>query len=638
MAVTVVLLSVVLIGFVALSVDLGMLYNAKQELKRATIAAALAGATSLSQSGGAMEAAVAAAMLCAENNEVTKDGLTLLESDIVFGTWDAETEVFTPNEADVEAVHVVGRRVDGSSADGAVDLFFASIFGINSADITAEATAVMRPRDMAIVADLSNSHNNDSELRSLRNTQINLHAVWDGLFERGEWPGWSTTDEDAIRQSAGWGWGFFKRPGRGWGTKLDPDSTLYSPISDNGLVEMRYTALRTQREDWDPAASTDFAEMQLMLQAQGYSGDFETPGTEIWAILGDHLGSGPPGFRAMRFDNWANRVAIATGFAEWNSGIPGGRGEGNGEPQGSGNRVLGDDDDEMVWNNTIIGARTPDQMADIWREYTQDYMYRGNTTMVDGSEGGDPLFQFRIGIKTFLNFMLDRRPLASQTSEFAHSDAPQPMQAVREAVWALADTMTVEMNDLVSLEIYGTTARNEVPLTNDHDSVPRRLWDPATRDGMQAGHYDGYTNVGGGIRLGRLSLTGGNARPNATKVIILLTDGRPTAWDELEPPGPDGVPVEPDPDDPNTALPTQPGRLEIARQYAIQQAEWARNEGIRIFAVSVGVEPDDEFMQELARITNGRVFRAVGDIDTYSAALRLIFEQIATLRPVTLVQ
>ena len=597
-----------------------MLYNAKQELQRATMAAAIAGATALSQSGGATDAAVEAAMMCAEENNVTKNGLTLEEDDILFGTWDAEAEVFTPDESDVEAVRVVGRRVAGNSADGPVDLFFAAIFGIGSADITASATAVMRPRDMAIVADLSNSHNNDSELRHLRNTQINLWNVWDGLFDRGAWPGWSTTNDDAIRQSAGWGWGFFKRPGRGWGTPLDRET--YDPVTDNGLIQLKYT--RTQREDWDPASSTDYAEVQQMLQDQGYQGDFDTTGTEIWAILGDHLGSGPPRFRRLRFDNWANRVAVATGFAEWNSGITGG--------PGNGDQIL--DDDEMVWNGTLIGTRQPDEMETIWREYTQNYMAQGNTTMVNELGGGDAGFQWRIGIKTFLNFLLDRRPVFGETWEFANSDAPQPMQAVREAVWALADTMTIEMNDLVSLEIYGTTVRNEVPLSNDHYAVARRLWDPDTREGMQAGHYDGYTNMGGGIRLGRLSLTGVSARPNATKVMILLTDGNPTAWEELDPPGPGGVPVG----DPETALDTQPDRLEMARQYAIQQAEWARDEGIRIFAVSVGVDPDEGFMQEIADITDGRSFHAEGDIDAYSAALKSIFEQIAILRPVTLVQ
>lgn len=42
---------------------------------------------------------------------------------------------------------------------------------------------------------------------------------------------------------------------------------------------------------------------------------------------------------------------------------------------------------------------------------------------------------------------------------------------------------------------------------------------------MQAGHFDGWTNMGGGIEYGIETLTTLPARDTARKIMILLTDG-----------------------------------------------------------------------------------------------------------------
>ena len=75
----------------------------------------------------------------------------------------------------------VGVRLTSDSPNGALSLTFARIFGNEEANISAEAVAMMVPRDIAIVVDLSGSHNDDSELRHYRTTDINIHEVWDAF-------------------------------------------------------------------------------------------------------------------------------------------------------------------------------------------------------------------------------------------------------------------------------------------------------------------------------------------------------------------------------------------------------------------------------------------------------------------------
>ena len=82
----------------------------------------------------------------------------------------------------------------------------------------------------------------------------------------------------------------------------------------------------------------------------------------------------------------------------------------------------------------------------------------------------------------------------SKTPELANTPH-QPMNAVKEAVTYLTTLMGgLDTDDQLSLEIYGTTARHEVNLTIDHHLISDRL------NEMQAGHYDSYTNMGGGFQ------------------------------------------------------------------------------------------------------------------------------------------
>lgn len=580
--VMVVVTLVVILSFAALTVDVGAMYNAKADLQRTVDSAALAAASALGESGGGLNMvthARAVARDFAGQNRVLGHEIFLEDSDITPGraVYNAATNSYTfvPTEELPDAIKVRARMTE-DSPNGPLSLFFAPVMGHNVAEIEAEAIAMMVPRDIAIVADLSASHTDDSELRNYALTDINMHAVWDalpggaddaggGIWDPANIPGEWYQDDGTVPQAAGPGWGYFETMGFGTMT-LGPS---YNPNSDPGLVKLTYGANWTN------------AQLSAALTAQGYTA------TEVSAIM--NKASDSSGY-------YPERVAVALGLAYWNSGYPGGLWEQRGSPPGNANNVIAGS--ELEWSEPIMG-RSLSASATIWKSYanymrsTSSYMYQANSQ-----------FRYQYGVKTFLNFLLESRVSNNQTPEFV-STPTQPMQAVKDSVSFLTTYLSsVGSNDQVSLEIYGTTARHEVDLTTDVVAASTRL------NSMQGGHYDTFTNMGGGMERAIEELTSPRARDNATKVMLLLTDGNANVNEY----GHAGL----NEDD-----------LEAGAAYARAQALIAAQNGIRIIAVSVGSEANQDLMNEVAFIGKGEHYHASGSINDYSAQLQAIFYSIA---------
>lgn len=163
-AVVVVLMIPVLLGFAALTVDVGVMYSTRADLQRSADAGALAAASAYSR----LTAASAADRLAAsratglgfvETNKVLGSAVTLdTATDILFGkaTFNASgTELtFTPGESDPNAVRITVRKTS-DSPNGPLDLFFAGIFGVRHTDVSASAMAGFFPPKFANVVPLS---------------------------------------------------------------------------------------------------------------------------------------------------------------------------------------------------------------------------------------------------------------------------------------------------------------------------------------------------------------------------------------------------------------------------------------------------------------------------------------------------
>lgn len=154
--------SVTLVGMAALAIDTGLLYRARTELQACADAAALAGAVELLDKDrlkGApnlteeMTAARQAAAAWAARNEIVNASPTLdgnstnaPNGDIVIGYLNNPNnlqEALSFSETDrYNTVWVHVRR--NGTRNGPIDLMFAQIFGIRSANLGAQAAAVLK--------------------------------------------------------------------------------------------------------------------------------------------------------------------------------------------------------------------------------------------------------------------------------------------------------------------------------------------------------------------------------------------------------------------------------------------------------------------------------------------------------------
>ncbi len=135
-AVMVMMMLVVLMGFAALSVDVGHLYNVRSQLQNTADAAAHAAAAVLPDETAARNAAHQFAIANFDNC-----GTVLASADIQLGNWDATQGTFSAGGAPVNAIRVTTKQ--SKDTLNPVKLMFASILGIHNADLSASAIAMI---------------------------------------------------------------------------------------------------------------------------------------------------------------------------------------------------------------------------------------------------------------------------------------------------------------------------------------------------------------------------------------------------------------------------------------------------------------------------------------------------------------
>jgi len=135
---------VVLIGFVALVMDLGKLFKTRSELQNASDSAAHAGATALDGTSAGIARARDRAKEYAALHFANGSTVEIADEDILFGHWDDIAHTFTSfgtepaNPAAVNAVRVIDRREGGDS----VMLDLATLLGRPSSTVHTDAIAV----------------------------------------------------------------------------------------------------------------------------------------------------------------------------------------------------------------------------------------------------------------------------------------------------------------------------------------------------------------------------------------------------------------------------------------------------------------------------------------------------------------
>lgn len=570
------LCSTIIVGMAALVIDIGAAYTTQTEVQVAADAAALAAAAELAghPEGDIHDLAVAAADDYASQNLVRGCQPKVTSEDVELGraVFDPQSGKYTfeagGDTYDSVRVTVQRRVVDGEPDNWVplqVPFLFGSLLTQGTTTLRARGTAVLVPRDIAVVIDVSNSMCWDSQLRFWDRTDggySNIRDVWCALD--GPQPSHpyvpasaDNVDETEYLGDTGPSIGWMTT----WGTALDPAS--YSASSDPGLWYIK------------KGTTTNVAAINTLLTNTGYTS------AERSAIKS--------GSNDSNTTHWKNRCAVMLGLANWKSGKSGARFPGGG------------DGDNYVENNEMVWAAYPSWRVNwTWTEFV-DHVQGGTT---------DSVFRYRYGLKTFMDFLLEQSPQYNETNNL-WATPEQPLRSVKDAVQTLSEVIDeLDSLDQLSLEIFATSARHEVNLSDDLYAPPTRLYL------RQSGHYDRATNMGGGLQKAIAELTSARARGYSAKVIILMSDGVPNIdqWGNWVP---DGDPA--------------------AENWALSQAQDAANRGFRIYTVSVGVSADRALMQQIAAIGHGEEFYAAGSPDEYAVQLEEIFRTLGGKRPVVLI-
>ena len=561
--------SAVVIGMAALAVDIGMLYQAQAELQRSADAAALAAAGQLASED--IEDPEVAATLAAQ--EVAQMNAVLRQATGLDARHDVELGQAIYNPAtgrydfqaggDVfDAVRVTVRRTE-DSAGGPIELLFARFLGHETRGLQAQAAAVLVPRDIAVVIDLSNSMDYDSQLRFYDRSDggyANTRDIWCALD--GPEPSRPYIPTDELDSEYAGDTGPTIGAMSNWGAPLLPGS--YNASTDSGLWYIRKNY-----------ATTD-ANLLANLAERGYTSQ------EISALTNESYDRSYGGY-------FRNRTAAMIGVANWRSGKPGAA------------FGPGGDGDNKVENNEMIWLPVP--------PYSVSWDWPDFIDYVQGTSLPSA-FRYRYGLKSYTDFLLCSVAQHNQTDNL-WATPEQPVRAVKDAVQIMIDVVTrMQSLDHISLEVFATDAQHEVNLTADLQSVADTLYE------RQAAHYSTCTCHGCGLAQAIAELQSSRARPNAHKVIMLMSDGQANI-DEF-------------------------GRFQngsqAAHDYAVDEAEQAADLGIRIYTISVGYDADRGLMQELAAIGHGQEFFAAGNPEEYTEQLEMIFRTLGGKRPVALIE
>ncbi|MCG3136430.1 MAG: hypothetical protein HJJLKODD_00263 [Phycisphaerae bacterium] len=683
-----------IIGFATLAIDVGLMYSSKAQLQNVADAAALAAAAELGNFQKAEELqtttvqlATDAAIDYAGKNEVLGESLDLGTADIEFGfsTWNDQSDAYDFEAAaqgeteNINGVRIWARRTSGSS-NGPIDLLFAGIFGHQTADMQVKATAILVPRDIIIVADLSGSYNDDSEIKSaklagLQPDGINLYQVWqtmpktsaDGaLLEAWLDANPGSTVEDAPSTYFEASYGFFSQLGSSASGSVPifgatTINSSWNPSTDSGLVYLNY---KTQ---WNSAAlgATNYNNMRSYLSTLGYSD------LEIRCIMADNNASfGGQSASTVRTniknadDNSVTykldgttlsqdgsfqynrrydfRTCVALGLVYWNSGISGGKWQAMGWSPGDADYYI--EDTEM---KSAVAYPYPSGNWYQFATYVRDDETTGDTN--NNANAGIQKFsslKFRFGAKHFTNFLLEIKEAASETdvTNYAYS---YPLHLTKDALKVLMDDLVaIDSSDHIGLVTFGTDATLDYALPCD-DTMPGCA-DPidlatnttAIEDmyrHRQAAHYTSYTNIGEGLEFAmnclNLEYSGYlhpyqnspdfsecHPRPDTQKVIVLLTDGIPNRG-----PAPD-----------YTYDQSQDGE---GQTYAFDVAADAWDQyHMKTYAIGVGAGADQYVLDSIAENGHTTVgYWANGDWATIESELEDIFQKIGGRRPVQLI-
>jgi Flp pilus assembly protein TadG len=467
-------LMIVLLGFVALTVDNGFIQLTRTQLQSAADAAALSGAMELNASddpalvraNASREIVTTAAMYRAgDQSSVTINPAT----DVTFGrlAWNGTSQSYKitwGNDAvPYNVVKVRALRISGADGDNRLPLFFAPVLGSNKADVGAEAIATFQPRDIMIVLDFSGSMNDDSCLGAIGKlgrsaVETNLQTMWTQLGS----------------------------PVYGNLTFTPKYATLKGRAASGTIPHIDVTFKRTSVA----VASTLALKTVRLKFSNGVTQTF----SGLTGLLGTFAGTG---------SNAGKDITNCWVTSGTNASLSSGS--------------LGEQFDFTLANiKTALGLTAPyPYPGGSWDEYIQEVQSSNNGFKAAG-------YRDMYGYLTWLEYLQTRRYGANNTPDLWMT-SEQPVGVMKDAVGAFTDYLVeMEAEDHVGLAIY--THTNSTGAILEHGLSQQLDQVKDTTQHRQAAHYKSGTNISAGMLVARNELMQ-HARPRAARLMVLMTDG-----------------------------------------------------------------------------------------------------------------
>jgi len=264
---------------------------------------------------------------------------------------------------------------------------------------------------------------------------------------------------------------------------------------------------------------------------------------------------------------------------------------------------------DFTTNTTFINALGLNNVAypyagGSWSDYI-DYATGGSSNNTSAG------YEYKFGGMNLVEYWLDWHPSSSEWADGWKVRA-EPQYALKDAMQVFIDFVgSVDTDDRIGLAVYDSTSGNSIlesPLTNTLSTITNIV------NHRQAGHYHPYTNIGAGMQLARQQLES-NSRPNACKLIVLMTDGLANFNN-------------------GSYNPT------AAHNQIISEANSAAADKYKIMTLSVGIMADTATMQQVADITKGTAYVVPGGSDHQAMHnnLKKAFQDIANARPMIIVK
>lgn len=468
-------LMVVLLGFVAMTVDIGFIELTRTQLQSAADASALSGAMELSGiddpalvRANARNAVVQTAAMhrAGDQTTVAIDPV----ADITFGklTWNGNSQNYKiqwgEDQTPYNVIKVRAMRTTGAGGDNRLPLFFAPAIGSKKADVGAEAIATFQPRDIMVVLDFSGSMNDDSCFGAISKLgrgyiESNLQTMWTQLGS----------------------------PVYGNLTVTPKHATLKGRAASGTIPHIDVTYKRTS-----VAVTSTLGLSQVKLKFS--NGSTQTFLVSGGLLTGTYAGSG---------GNSGKDIVTA-----WvKSGTNGNLSSGN----------SGEQFDFTLANiKTALGLTMPyPYPGGSWDEYIQEVQKSNNNIKAAG-------YRDMYGYMTWLEYLQTRRYSAGDTPDLWKT-SEQPVGSMKDAVGLFTDYLVeMEAEDQVGLSIY--THSNSAGAILEHGLSRNLDRIKTTTQQRQAGHYKPGTNISAGMKVGRGELVQ-HARPRASRLMVLMTDG-----------------------------------------------------------------------------------------------------------------